>query len=278
MSNRANADYAEHVAAVIMRGGLGFPDARSTQRSNDGGLDVVATQGVAQVKWQSAKVGRPAVQNLVGAAHNRGGARLFFSGSGYSPQALKYAEQAGVELYSFDLSGRHTAISSAASRRMLWVQQTQWTWHQEAARNDGGLVWKLVHETIRYTQQHWGRIRSQREAQRTQARARLLTLGRGDPGRTHPQSLAHDRRVVTLSRRALTLIGVVLTAYLAVLIALTGLFLAAFPPDGIPRVVALVPIVLAVGLGFVVSLAVADLRSTVVLPDHLEARGSSPGR
>src|SRR4051794_1283032 len=72
---------AEHLAAWHM-GTLGFADACLTGAGNDRGIDVLAEQAVAQVKYQtSAPVGAPAVQQLRGAAHGRQWA-IFYSLSG----------------------------------------------------------------------------------------------------------------------------------------------------------------------------------------------------
>lgn len=58
---------AEQFAAEVMMI-FGYQDARVTQRSADGGIDVRSARAVAQVKNWSKPVGRPHLQNLVGAA------------------------------------------------------------------------------------------------------------------------------------------------------------------------------------------------------------------
>jgi hypothetical protein len=97
---------AEAQAAVWMIG-LGFADAMPTQFTADGGIDVVSSRAVAQVKFQVAPVGRPALQNLVGAAGSEhpGKFKLFFSWKGYSGPAFVFAEQAHVALFSFTTGG-----------------------------------------------------------------------------------------------------------------------------------------------------------------------------
>lgn len=112
--DRRAADEAERVAASIMRQ-LGFADARQTQRSGDGGIDVLSSGGVAQVKWQTAKVGRPALQNLVGAAHIHGTpAMLFFARVGYSAQAVQFADSVGMQLFTFGLDGSYRPVNHHA--------------------------------------------------------------------------------------------------------------------------------------------------------------------
>jgi hypothetical protein len=56
----------------------GFLDARVTQSGSDGGIDVRATGAVAQVKREAKAVGRPAVQNLVGARGRDASLHLLF--------------------------------------------------------------------------------------------------------------------------------------------------------------------------------------------------------
>lgn len=104
---------AEDLAAEWMRY-LGYDDAAITGGAADGGLDVVATGAVAQVKWQGAAVGRPAVQRLVGAAPVGTRAVLFFSWSGYSKGAIEYANERDVALFDVDATDTLTTLSRAA--------------------------------------------------------------------------------------------------------------------------------------------------------------------
>lgn len=108
---------AEMNAAGWMRQ-LGYLDARVTQRGADHGLDVVSSQAVAQVKWQTARVGRPALQNLFGARGHRNHLQmLFFSSSGYSRQAVFWANEHGVALFHFDgFHGALTPVNQMAHR------------------------------------------------------------------------------------------------------------------------------------------------------------------
>lgn len=85
-----------HAAALMRKSGIS--DARVTAYSGDGGIDVTSSSVVAQVKHQARPVGRPAVQQLHGAAVAQGKAGWFYSTSGYTPQAELFARQAGVRL------------------------------------------------------------------------------------------------------------------------------------------------------------------------------------
>lgn len=90
---------AEELAAAHMRA-LGFAQVRRMPDGIDGGIDVTATNAVAQVKYHAAPIGGPDVQRLRGAApvteH-----LLFYSSSGYTSAAAKAAELAKVCLFSY---------------------------------------------------------------------------------------------------------------------------------------------------------------------------------
>ena len=75
----------------------GWHDAVVTPTGADGGIDVRATGAIAQVKWEAKQVGRAALQKLVGArALQHDLMLLFFSGAGYSREALVYADGIGM--------------------------------------------------------------------------------------------------------------------------------------------------------------------------------------
>lgn len=114
---------AEQNAANWMRY-LGFSDARVTAGGSDGGVDVTAVGAIAQVKFEAAQVGRPALQRLLGARGLRHETHvLFFSGSGYSQQASIYADEVGMALFVYKLDGRIVACSATA-RHMLRASES----------------------------------------------------------------------------------------------------------------------------------------------------------
>lgn len=91
---------AEELAVAHMRH-LGFADARRTAAGADGGLDVLATGAVAQLKHHEQPVGAPDVQRLRGVAH--GISRpISYSRNGYTTQAMDFADGADVALFTFD--------------------------------------------------------------------------------------------------------------------------------------------------------------------------------
>ena len=92
---------------------LGFDDAKMTPPGADGGLDVRATDAVAQVKHYATPIGAPVIQQLRGAAHGQGAA-LFYSMSGYTKAAVEYANDAAVALFAYNASGVVQPFNHAA--------------------------------------------------------------------------------------------------------------------------------------------------------------------
>lgn len=103
---------AEALAAWHMQK-LGFDDAKMTPPGADGGLDVRATDAVAQVKHYATPIGAPVIQQLRGAAHGQGAA-LFYSMSGYTKAAVEYANNAAVALFTYNESGVVQPFNHAA--------------------------------------------------------------------------------------------------------------------------------------------------------------------
>lgn len=97
----ANWQDAERSAALWMRTN-GHPDARLTPAGPDGGVDVVASRALAQVKFTGSPVGPRFVEQLAGTAlraQYRGRTALFFSAAGYTAPALRAGQELGVQLY-----------------------------------------------------------------------------------------------------------------------------------------------------------------------------------
>lgn len=80
---------------------MGARDAEVTRLSQDGGIDIVASGYVAQVKLYTSPVGIAEVRQLVGAAAvmPENPRTLFFSSGGFSPQAPGFADQVGMALF-----------------------------------------------------------------------------------------------------------------------------------------------------------------------------------
>ena len=87
-----------------------------TGGSADGGIDVVTAEWAVQVKHTAKRVGRPAVQQLVGAALTLDRLPALFSTSGFSAPACDYAIEHQVALFELDLGGRAHGINRQARR------------------------------------------------------------------------------------------------------------------------------------------------------------------
>lgn len=107
---------AEHNAAEWMRY-WGYTDATAKPGGSDGGIDVLASGAVAQVKYHASAIGRPALQLLYGA---RGGASnkqlIFFTGSDYTTTAVTYADENDIALFVYSLDGSMRAMNAIAER------------------------------------------------------------------------------------------------------------------------------------------------------------------
>lgn len=115
---------AETFAVSILRA-WGHPDATVTKAGPDGGVDVRGRHVLAQVKHRSAATGRPDIQRLFGARGTGGEDLYFFSRSGYSPQAIDYAEVHDVGLFSYADDGRLTAHTRTADAFMPVLDATE---------------------------------------------------------------------------------------------------------------------------------------------------------
>ena len=98
----------------------GFRGVRATPPSGDAGIDVTASGISVQVKrYDSKGVGRPEVQQLVGAARV-GDVAAFFTSSRYTDAAVEYADQRGVALFAFDFRrGYPVRVVNRTAERLL---------------------------------------------------------------------------------------------------------------------------------------------------------------
>ncbi|MEU2614231.1 restriction endonuclease [Micromonospora sp. NPDC007271] len=107
---------AEHNAAAWMRY-WGYRDARANPGGSDGGIDVCASDALAQVKYQAFAVGRPALQLLFGArGHATHKQLIFFTGSDYASTAVAYADEHNIALFVYSLDGSMAAVNASARR------------------------------------------------------------------------------------------------------------------------------------------------------------------
>ncbi|MGN2641151.1 restriction endonuclease [Nocardia takedensis] len=106
---------AERLAAGIMIG-LGYQGVSLTTAGADGGIDVRSNTAIAQVKLHSKPTGRPDLQKLCGArALNHDLEMLFFSAMGYSAAAIEYADETGMALFVYDLTGTYRPANRVAT-------------------------------------------------------------------------------------------------------------------------------------------------------------------
>lgn len=77
------------------------------------GVDVHAAGAVAQVKFHGTKTGRPDVQALYGAATAERATPLFYA-TGYTLQAINYANATDIALFTYTPAGHITAVSRSA--------------------------------------------------------------------------------------------------------------------------------------------------------------------
>lgn len=110
------ADAFEFNAAIVLSH-LGYPDARSTPKGSDGGVDIRAKGLVAQVKAKSTPTNSPSVQQLMGCASVENARPVFFSLHGYTLQAIQFADSApDYPLFEFDWDFNLTPSNGAARR------------------------------------------------------------------------------------------------------------------------------------------------------------------
>lgn len=134
---------AEELAAWYMQHELELGASNVTPVGADGGIDVTSVNAVAQVKHYGTPVGGPAVRQIRGAGYGTESV-LFFALSGYTRQAIEYASQAGVALYTYNIYGDVDPVNGPASillanapttaaRRAKQEIRGEWTKAEEAS-------------------------------------------------------------------------------------------------------------------------------------------------
>jgi len=78
---------------------LGYLDAVKTQNTRDGGIDIRASNMIAQVKFYAHPVGVAPVRELNG-VKDVGQEALFFALNGFTAEARKFASEGGIQLIS----------------------------------------------------------------------------------------------------------------------------------------------------------------------------------
>lgn len=109
---------AELLVAAWMRH-LGALDAQPTKVSGDGGIDVISSRYIAQVKNLAAGTAVPiaAIRDLAGVAGVDGRKAAMFTSGAYSPGGREFADRAGIALFRYDaVRGQLISVNAHASR------------------------------------------------------------------------------------------------------------------------------------------------------------------
>lgn len=94
----------------------GAEGAQVTQYSQDGGIDVVAKNFIAQVKHQEAPVGVKVVRETFGVAEQEGKVGIVFGKNGFTNDGITFATQNGILLISY---GREIESWTVATNKAL---------------------------------------------------------------------------------------------------------------------------------------------------------------
>lgn len=92
---------------------FGLEGTRATRYSKDGGVDVESHQLVVQVKHQVAPVGVKVVREIYGVAASHEKKAAVFAKSGFTREAIDFAEKTGVLLYSYTPALKGSTARSA---------------------------------------------------------------------------------------------------------------------------------------------------------------------
>lgn len=109
---------AEHLCAQWLSY-LGEEDVRVTRANKDGGIDILSTRCVAQVKNYQGSVGVAEIRELVGVAGVDGRFPVFFTSGSYTAAAIEFAEKASVYLFKYDAVRGVLDPRNSLTRRIL---------------------------------------------------------------------------------------------------------------------------------------------------------------
>ena len=95
---------------------LGHPDASLTGPGSDGGVDVVASDALAQVKWIGRAVGSGPLRELFGARANGRQSLYFFANAGYSAPAHRYSDEVDIATFTYSTTTGAIAPTNGLAR------------------------------------------------------------------------------------------------------------------------------------------------------------------
>lgn len=104
---------AERATAQWLRE-VGCRKVELTSAGADGGIDVLTDSWAVQVKHTERRVGRPAIQQIVGAAMAVDRRPALVSSSGFSKPAVEFADEHEVALVELDDHGRGQPVNATA--------------------------------------------------------------------------------------------------------------------------------------------------------------------
>lgn len=107
--------HAEIATAEWLRA-QGVIDAQPTRHTRDGGEDVTSARYAAQTKHWKANVGARDIREIFGVASAGRKQAMVFTRTGYTRDALEFAEDAGVALFVYSEDWEVTAASSSAKQ------------------------------------------------------------------------------------------------------------------------------------------------------------------
>lgn len=114
----------------------GDEEVHVTKKTGDGGVDVQSLYCVSQVKFKSdAKVGRPEIQNLKGAAadYEECFVTFFAWANGYTREAIEWADRRGVGLFSFDVKDQKMKAVNAKGQDVISSLNNSWLENNQEA-------------------------------------------------------------------------------------------------------------------------------------------------
>lgn len=145
-----SAHEAELNAAEKMRE-MGYTDAEAMPVGPDGGIDVKSSRAIAQVKWRGGQTGSPEIQNLFGArGANQDVDMLFFSAAGYSKSALRYADELGVMLFTYNPDGSVVPENSLAEQMAVPAAELSVDDGYVVHSEQGSFVWRGQEDSADY--------------------------------------------------------------------------------------------------------------------------------